>query len=416
MMSSENPHLIRGTSFGTYFRARTYAFLGTAVTFVCLPVLAYQVTGSASATSIVAAVESFAYVVFGLPSGVIADAYDRRKVFAGGEILSALVVGSFPIAHWLGSVTYPHVVVAAFILASLAVIVDGAAFSVVPSLVGRHRLVEANSRLWTVSSLMEALMPPLVGVLLVYTGPASLMAIDALMFLMSARLILTLKALSTSRATRRAERRSVRGVAGEMLEGLAYLWQHGPIRSLTLASALQCFASGALAALLVPFADQTLNVGTSGARFGLVLSAWGIGGVLGTLLLPLLDRFVSAAQLARIMLVPILGAQVLTILAPVWWIAFLGLLVWGGGWLSMMIASVSYRQEVTPDHLLGRVNTAGRMLAAGIGTASGAALAGALAASHSIHVTLTSIVAIGALAIPIVLSARPSSMTGREAT
>lgn len=395
--------LLRGTSFGTYFRARTYAVLGTAVSFVCLPVLAYQVTGSASATALVAAVESLAYVVFGLPSGVIADAWDRRRVFAGGEFLSALVVASFPVAHWFGTVTYPHVVVAAFIMASLAVIVDGAALSVVPTLVGRRRIVEANSRLWTASSMAEAVVPPLVGLLLVYAGPASLMALNALTFLMSARLVLSLSVLSQSRSARSNGSRTPRILGRELSEGLVHLWRHQTIRALTLASAAHCFASGGLAALLVPFADQYLDVGTSGAQFGLIISAWGVGGIAGTLVLPMLNRFATAPQIARLLLIPMVGAQALTIFASVWWVAVAGLFVWGGCWLCSMIAAVSYRQEATPDELLGRVNTAGRMLAAGVGTASGAGAAGVLATTVEVQHAIALTVSIGLIAVPILV-------------
>jgi MFS family permease len=368
-----------------------------------LPVLAYDVTGSASATGLVAAVESLAYVVFGLPSGVIADVWDRRRIFAGGEILSSLVVASFPLAYWLGSVSYAHVIVAAFVMAALAVVVDGAAMSVVPTLVGRDRLVEANSRLWTVSSVMEAAMPPLVGATLVYASPASLMAVNALTFLMSARLVVTLTALSQGREGSREPTPSVRSMGRDLVQGLRYLWQHLTIRALTLACALQCFASGALAALLVPFADQHLGIGTSGLRFGLVFSAWGIGGVVGTLVLPTLSRFATAPHLARMLLVPLVGGQALTIVAPVWWGAVAGLFIWGGCWLSIMIAAVSYRQEATPDAFLGRVNTAGRMIAAGIGTASGAGLAGLLAISFEVSQVLAMTAAVGALAVPVLL-------------
>ena len=414
---TDSTRLLRGTTFGRYFRARSYAFTGTAVSFVCLPVLAYEVTGSASSTGLVAAVESLAYVVFGLPSGVIADAWDRRKVFAAGEILSAVVVASFPVAHLLGTVTYPHVVVAAFVLASLAVIVDGAALSVVPALVGRERLVEANSRLWTVASVTEAAMPPLVGVLLVYASPATLMAINALTFLMSARIVWTLTALSRSRQSGRRSSPVVRAIASDLAEGLVYLWRHAAIRALTLASAFQCLASGAWAALLVPFADQHLDVGTSGFRFGLVFSAWGVGGVVGTLVLPMLTRYASAPQLARLLLIPLLGAQALTIFAPVWWMAVAGIFAWGGCWLSSMIAAVSYRQEATPDELLGRVNTAGRMVAAGIGTASGAGLASVLVLNLDVQGALIATSAVGMLAVPLLTGMRvPTGSEQAEGT
>ena len=43
------------------------------------------------------------------------------------------------------------------------------------------------------------------------------------------------------------------------------------------------------------------------------------------------------------------------------------------------VNSISYRQQVTPEQLLGRVNTAGRMLTWGLGWTIGAFVGGALA-------------------------------------
>jgi len=54
------------------------------------------------------------------------------------------------------------------------------------------------------------------------------------------------------------------------------------------------------------------------------------------------------------------------------------LVLWGASYQLVVVNSITYRQQVTPDHLLGRVNTAGRMLAWGMGWTGGAFLAGAL--------------------------------------
>jgi hypothetical protein len=61
-----------------------------------------------------------------------------------------------------------------------------------------------------------------------------------------------------------------------------------------------------------------------------------------------------------------------------WWVAALLMVLWGASYQLVVVNSITYRQQVTPEHLLGRVNTAGRMLAWGMGWTGGAFLAGVL--------------------------------------
>ena len=71
-----------------------------------------------------------------------------------------------------------------------------------------------------------------------------------------------------------------------------------------------------------------------------------------------------------------------------WWAAGLALIAWGVFYQLVVINSVTYRQQVTPEHMLGRVNTAGRMLSWGIGWTGGAFLAGAVVPFLGLRATL----------------------------
>jgi MFS family permease len=65
-------------------------------------------------------------------------------------------------------------------------------------------------------------------------------------------------------------------------------------------------------------------------------------------------------------------------LSPNWIVAALALLVWGSAYVLVIVNAVSYRQQVTPENLLGRVNTAGRMLSWGVGWTIGSVVGGLL--------------------------------------
>ena len=71
-----------------------------------------------------------------------------------------------------------------------------------------------------------------------------------------------------------------------------------------------------------------------------------------------------------------------------WWAAALSLLVWSVAYTMVFINTISYRQLVTPDHLVGRVNTTGRMLAWGLGWSGGALAAGLLSGWLGLQPTL----------------------------
>ena len=84
-----------------------------------------------------------------------------------------------------------------------------------------------------------------------------------------------------------------------------------------------------------------------------------------------------------------------------WWVAGIALTVWGVFYMLVVINSVTYRQQVTPEHLLGRVNTAGRMLAWGMGWTGGAFLAGVLVGWLGLVPTLVVLSSTGVLATAV---------------
>jgi hypothetical protein len=74
------------------------------------------------------------------------------------------------------------------------------------------------------------------------------------------------------------------------------------------------------------------------------------------------------------------------------------MIVWGVAYQGVVLNSMTYRQQVTPEPLLGRVNTAGRMLSFGVGWTCGALGASALAELVGLRPALVAVVAIGLVA------------------
>lgn len=379
--------LLKDPAFLRYVAARVLSLVGNIITLVALPVLVYRLSGSSFLTALVAGLEAAPYAIFGLFAGALSDRWNRKTVMVTADVLSACVLATVPIAHLLDVLTVPHILLVAFAGPAIGTFFDGAVFGAVPLLVGRNRIAEANSYVWSVQGMVEIVMPSLVGVALAVLHPASLLAVDALTFVASAMLISGIgRAMHDT--TRVHAPLTVRQVFADIREGLRYLAGHAGVRTMTIVGFTQCVAGGGFVALMVVWADRQLGVGTEGIRFGLVYGSWAIGALVASVTLP---RLLRGTTPARITLLALPVSAVLGVLTPVWevwWVGALSLLAWGVAYTLVAINSISYRQQVTPEHLLGRVNTAGRMLAWGMGWTGGAFLAGALSSQLGLRSTL----------------------------
>jgi len=326
---------------------------------------------------VVTALESAPYLLTGLFAGALADRWNRRRVMVTADTVNAVLVGSVPLAHLLGVLTVVQVLIVAFAVQAVHTFFDGANFGALPVLVGRARVAQANSAVWTASSLIELLVPPLTGLLLAVLDPASLLTLDALSFAASAFAVRGIvRALSESRDGRPPLRPRV--VLNDIGDGLRYLIRHAGVRTMTIVGSVQSFAGGGFMALIVVWCDRVLHIGTSGLRFGLVWGTWGIGGLIAALSLPKLLKRMSPAAITLYALPVSALLGVLSPLSPHWIVAALALLVWGSAYVLVIVNAVSYRQQVTPENLLGRVNTAGRMLSWGVGWTLGSVVGGLL--------------------------------------
>ncbi len=403
--------LLRDHDFLRYAAARGLSLVGTITTLIALPVLVYRLSGSASLTALVTALEAAPYLIFGLLAGALGDRWNRRVVMVRADLVAGALLASVPLAHWLDLLTVPHILAVAFLGPTFAVFFDGAAFGALPTLVGRHRVAQANSYVWTVQSMAEVVVPSLVGLALAFAHPATLLTLDALSFAASALLLAGIaRPLQDDSRARRPL--SLPGLGADIGEGLRYLWQHAGIRTMTIVGFTQCVAGGGFVSLMVVWSDRQLDIGTEGLRFGIVYGSWAIGSIVASLSLP---RLLRGTTPARVTLLALPFSAVLGVVTPLWtdWrLGAVSLLVWSIFYTTVVINSISYRQQVTPEHLLGRVNTAGRMLSWGVGWTGGAFLAGVLA--HQMGVQGTMLVCTAASFVGVLVAWTSPLVRARE--
>ncbi|WBQ02454.1 MFS transporter [Kribbella sp. CA-293567] len=386
--------------FRRYWLARALSMTGSMVTAVALPVLVYRMTGSPFLTALVTALEAAPYLLTGLFAGALADRWNRQRVMVAADLVNAVVIGSIPLAHLLGVLTVAQVLVVGFVVQAIYTFFDGANFGALPVLVGRAQVAQANAAVWTAGSLIELFVPPLAGLTLAVISPASLLVLDALSFAASAMAVRGIVRAMSEQRTEQVPLRP-RVVFADIAEGVRYLIGHAGVRTMTIVGALQSFAGGGFVALMVVWCDRVLGVGTSGLRFGLVYGAWGIGGLVAAVALPRLLKRLSAAAITLYALPASATLGIVTALMPNWPTAALALLAWGSAYVLVIVNAISYRQQVTPEQLLGRVNTAGRMLSWGVGWTLGSIVAGVVSGQLGVRPAMVVMGALGFVAVVV---------------
>jgi predicted MFS family arabinose efflux permease len=394
--------LSRNADFKRLWAGFTIARVGSQITVLALPLTAVLLLGAGpTETGLLVAAQMAPSLVVGLFIGVWVDRLPRRPILILSDIGSALVMGSVPLAAALGVLTLAQLYVVSFLGGLFAVATDLARAAYVPDLVGRTRLVSANSRLQASNAVAQVAGPSLGGVLVqALTAPIAMLC-DAATFIVSAVFIAAIRSPETRR-TREAER----GVWHEIAEGLGWMRHHDIVfRSIT-AIALANIEWFAVQAVLVVYATREL--GLSPALLGISIAVIGPLSLLGAGLAgPLTARYglgpvmIAALFLETLsrLLLPFIGgtpveAAVLLGISQ----ALLGLTVplW-------TVSSVSLQQAVTPPQLLGRVNAASRFVAFGVAPPA-AFGAGIVADLVGLRPTLFAAAVIAALAFVYLLA------------
>jgi MFS family permease len=287
-------------------------------------------------------------LVFGLLSGVVADAVDRRRLMLGAQVVMMAVAVTLALVTSSG-LANPLVILLLAGLGAAAGSVDAPARqSLLPSLVPREHLPNAiglNSILFQTAS---AVGPALAGLALATRGVASVYALNALSFVAVIGALLLMRNLPPARVLGR-EAINVRA----LVEGLRFVFGRPLIRSTMLLDGVATFFCSATA-LLPLFAQDVLHVGPQG--YGWLYAAPSIGAVLSSVVMVRLAGRIVRRGPVLIGAVTTYGvATVVFGLSRSFWMMFLALAVTGAADTISGVLRNIVRQLETPDQLRGRM-------------------------------------------------------------
>ena len=373
---------------------------GDGISFVAYPWLASVVTRDPVLVALVGVATRLPWLVFTLPAGVITDRVDRRRLVAAMDLVRFVVTLGVAAAVLIESdalvpidsdtatdparlVSSPLLLAVLYLsgilLGCAEVLRDNGAQTLMPSVVEQSQLERANGRLWGAEMVMNQFLGPVAAGALLAVSFTLPFVVDSATFAVAAALTVSMTGRFTADRSGDGPADTERQRPGrwrrEIAEGFGWLWHHPFLRHLAVSLGVLNMLGSMTVATQVLFAQEVLALGATG--FAVLLWAGALGGIIGSVGAEAVStrigqgRSLFATIAAGVVTSAVIGLTSIPAVVFAMFVVFsFTAVLWN-------VITVSLRQTIIPDRLLGRVNSVYRLFGWGmmpIGAVAGGAV------------------------------------------
>jgi predicted MFS family arabinose efflux permease len=382
----EPPRLLRQPEFLKLWAAQSISQIGDQITLLALPLVAVlTLDASAAQMGFLVAAELMPHLLFSLFAGVwIERSRRRRRLMIVADLGRALLLASVPLAAAFDVLSFPQLYVVAFGVGTFAVMFDISWPTLFVAVVPRRDVVDANSKMSLSRALSFVVGPSAAGFLVqALTAPVTLL-VDAFSFLGSALFLTRL------RAQEPPVEEDGNGVLGSLRDGLRFVLRDELIRSDLACAATVNLFNFVFYAIFVLYATRELGVAPG--TLGIALGLGAVGGIIGALIAPRLERVIGIGRSvvlgsvlfpAPLILVPIASGSELQLglmLGAAEFFSAVGVMIFDVSAASMAFLRI-------PDRIRARAAGSFRFVNYGV-RPLGALLGGALGTALGLQTTL----------------------------
>lgn len=378
--------LLRDHDFRRLFEGDLASQLSTQILSVALPLVAVVALDAPELqVGLLTALSTAAFLVVGLPAGAWVDRMRRRTVLIVTDIGRAAALATIPVAWWADALTIWQLYAVAAGVGVLTVFFDVAYQSYLPFLVGRENLVEGNARLEAIRAITQLGGPTAAGWLVQWlTAPFAIIT-NVAGFAASAWRVAHIR-----KREPRPEPEPGARLGTEIAEGLRFVLGNRLLRSIAMCTGSYNLCTSTFMAMEMVFFARILEL--SPAMIGLFFSI-GAGGGLAAAVVT--DRLTGKLGQGPLIWMSVAFTAPFTLAVPLaepgvrFWLAAVAWSVVSFGTVAYNVAQVSFRQRLTPDALLGRMNATMRFLVWGtmpLGGLLGGALGATLGARNTLFI------------------------------
>jgi MFS family permease len=378
--------VLSNRDFRLLFAGRCVSLLGDGAFLVAMAWEAYTLSNAPTALSLLGIAMTVPLIALLLFGGVVSDRYGRRQVMLCADLVRAALLTLLGTMAAAGTLRLWQMMVIVAFYGGAQAFFDPASDAILPQLVPRSRLAEANALEQVFRPMALRLAGPAVGGVLVgVLGSGAAFIADGATFVVSAACLWSMSARA-SVSPLGAGRQLARATRGQALEGWSYVRRHVWLWGTFASAGVAYLLFMGPAEVLLPFMVKHELHG-NGVQLGLVLGAGGLGSV--------------AAGL--VMMRSGLPSRSITFIYVVWTLGTLAVAGYGlaSAMWELMLASVAFnlletagtivwatmKQRHVPGQMLGRVSSLDWLISIGLLPVS-FALTAPLSAAFGVRATL----------------------------
>jgi len=258
--------------------------LGRAVLNIAVMKLIYDQTGSAGGVGLLVFTNIFSMTIVTPVAGVLADRLDRKRLLIGVSVGRALAALLF---LWVSSALAGYAV--NFALAAVTTLSFPVGSAIVPDIVKKEQLLDANALGMSLGTLAMVFGPLLGGAMVSQFSTHTVFILSTALFFLAALAVLPVRVPPPSLLRGQA---SLRAVYEEFVEGVHYARVNPVVSTLTIIYSVLLIGLGLEMGLDIVFAEQVLSGESlpASTAYSYMMSASAVGMFLGSLLVRYLGR------------------------------------------------------------------------------------------------------------------------------
>ncbi|HXV56423.1 MAG TPA: MFS transporter [Gaiellaceae bacterium] len=343
---------LRIRDFALLWAGAAVSLAGDGVYVVALAWQVYELSNSPTALSLVGVAWTLPIGAFVLIGGVVTDRVERRRVMIAADVVRACAAATIGVLSLTGAIELWHLIALAAVFGTGEAFFGPAFTSIVPQIVPRNLLLEANSLDQFIRPFAFLLVGPALGGWMVATiGPGQAFLLDAGTFLVSAAAIALMRPRPLERVVE-----SGASVVRELREGLAFVRERAWLWATLLGAAVFLLAYWGPVEVLVPYRIRN-DLGGGADDFGLVLACGGLGAIVAAVVMG--QRRLPRRHITFMYAAWALGSLALVglgLAGEVWQLMGITFLE-GALFTSGMVVWGTLVHTLVPGHLLGRVTS-----------------------------------------------------------
>lgn len=338
---------LKHRNYRLFFMGQTTSLVGSWMQTVALSWFVFELTHSVFWVSFVFALDTLPIFFFTLPAGILADRFDKRKTFLLTQALSmifALVLAA--LAHFqLANLAF--IIIIALLLGIFHAVEMPSRQTFIFEVVGRKDAASAIALNSGIYNAARVIGPALAGVLI------ALFNIQLAFFLNGISFFAVIIALLKMQISKKIIKAHHAHPLAEIKEGVHFALSHKAIGILLLVAGFNSLIPWSYNSIMPAVAKNMFGAGSEG--YGFLLSAAGLGALIGAMLVSGFSQRINVAKLIGMANMVVAVALVFFSIISSFVLANILMLFIGLGLITQAALINVSIQRFSPDYIRGRV-------------------------------------------------------------